>query len=512
MDEFDDLLRQARRAQAMGRDAEAVELFGRLVAERPGQSATRFDMARLLIGLGRHAEAVYHLEIVARDTPTGTGAMTNLASSLMLLGRAAESRHWHGRSFETTRRPSAWSARLLASNAVSGLEEELLAEEHRTFDALLGIEASPCPRRPGHAQPLRVGFVSADLRRHAVATFIEPVIEHLADHGVEPVAFSNSPQEDEVTRRLQTHFCEWHRIHLLSDERAVGLIRECRIDVLVDLAGHTVNHRLGVFARRAAPVQATWLGYPNTTGVRAMDFRIVDEITDPPGSEGLTTERLLRIPPPFLCYRPWVDRPAPAQPRRPGPPAYGCFNLPGKLSEATLRVWSELLQFDRGSMLLLKQYLSSDPRSAEAIRARFELLGVEGSRVGFVPWTAGPGEHLDAYRDIDVALDPFPYNGTTTTCEAIHAGVPVVTLLGRSHRARVGATILTSIGLGSLVARDESAYIELAMSLRRNSAELDSLRNRLPRLALASPLGDGARFAAEFAKAVRSAFQALHPA
>ena len=265
MDEFDDTLKQARRAQAIGRNVEAVELLARHLTARPPQPATRFDLARLLIELGRHAEAAEHLAIVLGDAPTSTGAMTNLANCLMLLGRAAESRVWHGKSFETTRRASSWSARLLVSNAVSGLDEDLLAEEHRSFDAILGIEVSPCPARPGHAGTLRVGFVSADLRRHAVATFLQPMIGHLSTHDIETIAFSNSPEEDEVTRQLQRHFSEWHRIDLLTDERACELMRERRVDILVDLAGHTANHRLGVFARRAAPVQATWLGYPNTT-------------------------------------------------------------------------------------------------------------------------------------------------------------------------------------------------------------------------------------------------------
>jgi len=505
VDADDSLLKLSRRASALGRTDEAIELLQRHVATRRDDATTRFELARLLSDRGRHAEAVEHLEVVVQHNPQGDGAMRNLAASLMKIGRSAESRRWYGAAFDRLRSSSVWSARLMVSNGVSELDDAEFAEEHRAFGRMLGVEEVPCPRRPADGDRLRVGFVSADLRRHAVATFLEPVLEPLAANGIEGIAFSNSSDADEVTHRLRSRFAEWHPIAKRSDEDAVDLIRRREVDVLIDLAGHTVGHRLGIFARRAAPLQATWLGYPNTTGVPAMDRRIVDEITDPPGSEDLSTERLLRVPAPFLCYVPPPDQAALAGPRRAGPPTYGCLNFTGKISEASVRVWSNLLRRDPEAQLLLKLYDACDERGASIIRSRFEGMGVDGDRIGFAPWTDRPGEHVDAYRDIDVALDPFPYNGTTTTCEVLHAGVPVVTLPGRAHRSRVGATLLTAIGETRWIAVDEEAYVETAMALRRDVERLATLRRDLPRRVAQSRLGDPAAFAAGFADALRDA-------
>jgi len=507
VDADDSLLKLARRASALGRTDEAIELLQRHVAIHRDDATTRFELALLLSDRGRHAEAVEHLELVVQHNPQGDGAMRNLAMSLMKVGRTSEARMWYGATFELTRKTSVWSERLLVSNCVSEVTDADLVKEHRHYATLLGIEATPCQPRETRTRSLRVGIVSADLRQHPVASFLDPFLKHLPENGVDVVACSNAALDDEVTERIRNCVAEWHPIARLSDGEVCELVRKREVDVLIDLSGHTEGHRLEVFARRAAPMQATWLGYPNTTGVAAIDWRIVDEVTDPPGSENLSTERLLRVPAPFLCYVPPPDQAALAGPRRAGPPTYGCLNFTGKISEASVGVWSNLLRRDPEAVLLLKLYKSCGEREASIVRSRFEAMGIDGDRIGFTSWTARPGEHVDAYRDIDVALDPFPYNGTTTTCEALHAGVPVVTLPGRSHRSRVGATLLTAIGETRWIAVDEEAYVETAMALRRDVETLAALRRELPRRVARSRLGDPAAFATGFADALRNAFR-----
>jgi predicted O-linked N-acetylglucosamine transferase (SPINDLY family) len=312
---------------------------------------------------------------------------------------------------------------------------------------------------------------------------------------------------DAVTTRLKGLADHWLVTVGLSDDELAERIRADGIDILVDLAGHTANNRLRVFARKPAPVQVTWLGYPNTTGLEAIDYRLVDAVTDPVGeADAWASETLVRLEGGFLCYGALKDVPEPTAPPclNTGTVTFGSFNNPAKVSAATLDVWAKLLSRLPQARLLLKGKSFADATTRALFLARLGERGVATERVELVAWQAGTTAHLALYHRVDIALDPFPYNGTTTTCEALWMGVPVVTLQGDRHAGRVGASLLTQIGLTALIANSVEEYLENAVALARNPERLSDLRRILrPRMA-ASPLCDAPAFARKMESAFRT--------
>jgi predicted O-linked N-acetylglucosamine transferase (SPINDLY family) len=294
---------------------------------------------------------------------------------------------------------------------------------------------------------------------------------------------------------------------MLDDRALAALIRADAIDILVDLSGHTADNRLGVLALEPAPVQATWLGYPGSTGLAAIDWRISDAIADPAGvAETLSSERIWRLADGFHCFRPPADAPpvGPA-PCAGGTVTFASFNTFAKLSPAALRLWAAILHAVPHARLLLKDNRPHDPATARGHRARFLAAGIDPARLDILPRAAGTAAHLAAYARVDVALDPFPYNGTTTTCEALWMGVPVITRAGDRHASRVGASLLHRVGLDDLVADADDAYLRAAVALAGDPARIAALRASLRERMRASPLCN----AHGFARALEAAYRAM---
>jgi predicted O-linked N-acetylglucosamine transferase (SPINDLY family) len=257
--------------------------------------------------------------------------------------------------------------------------------------------------------------------------------------------------------------------------------------VLVDLAGHTLNNHLTVFAMRAAPVQATWIGYPNTTGLAAMDFRLSDAICDPPGDETLQSERLIRLPHGFLCYRPAAEAPQPGLP--PEGLTFASFNAVPKISTGVIAAWAAILRQLPRAGLRLKAPDLGNPLARQRLLQAFATHGIGPKQLELLPMLAARRDHFAAYQGVDVALDTFPYNGTTTTCEALWMGVPVLTLRGKAHAGRVGASLLHRVGLDELIADGVDAYVERAIALAsEKGGRLATWRNELRGRMTASPL------------------------
>jgi len=273
------------------------------------------------------------------------------------------------------------------------------------------------------------------------------------------------------------------------------MVREDRIDILIDLAGHSKGNRLGVFARRAAPVQMTWLGYPDTTGLAAIDSRITDHTADPsPGAEQRHSERLLRIESGFLSYLPPADAPL-VKPRAPGAAVvFSSFNSLAKVNADSLRLWGRILAGVPGSRLVLKSSVLGFPDTVDRLLDAFERAGIDPAQVDLQGWISERQQHLEAYHDVDIALDTFPYNGTTTTCEALWMGVPVITRAGEVHMSRVGASILHCVGLVELIARDDEQYVRCAINLALDPGARAALRAQMRARLAASPLLDHAGF------------------
>ncbi|WP_404423991.1 tetratricopeptide repeat protein [Nibricoccus sp. IMCC34717] len=368
----------------------------------------------------------------------------------------------------------AASQRLLCLNYLDSLSPEQVAREHFAFGrlaaAVVGAGATGTPSPTPPATRVRVGFVSPDFRRHSVATFLEPLLATLDRSRFELTLYHDHFAEDVVTRRFKALADRWRPVVGLDDATVARLVRDDAIEVLVDLCGHTGFNRMGLFARRVAPVQVTYLGYPNTTGLATMDFRFVDDVTDPEGEgDSHYSEKRIRFSPCAWAYLPPAEAPEPG--RVPdGRVRFGSFNAANKLSPATLRCWAALLREVPEATLLLK----SSGMVPERMRARAAEAGIPLDRLEILGPTAGIAEHLALYRTLDVALDPFPYNGTTTTCEALWMGVPVVTLYGDRHAARVGASLLSAIGRKDWIAYSEPEYIALAASLIKGASAQSS--------------------------------------
>ena len=365
-------------------------------------------------------------------------------------------------------------------------------------------------RVAGGEGPLTVGFVSPDMRTHSVAWFLKPLLESLGGQGVDGICYADVPRPDAMTACLQGLAGRWRDISGLSTESVCRQVRDDDVDVLIDLAGHTSPRIMEIFAARPAPVQVTWLGYPNTTGLACMDYRIVDWHTDP-GGDSLHTEALIRLDGCFLCYR----APAAAPPVAPLPAeargyvTFGSFNNLSKINDRVLQIWAKLALQTEGSRLYIKNPSFTDGATRERVCNRLVKLGMERERITLVGRTASTEEHLELYRNVDIALDSFPYTGTTTTCEALWMGVPVVSLAGSAHVSRVGVSLLNALGRPEWVASDEESYIRIAASLAGDVNRLAQLRSGLRDEMRQSALCDAKGHALRFVGALQNVLNAI---
>jgi predicted O-linked N-acetylglucosamine transferase (SPINDLY family) len=357
-----------------------------------------------------------------------------------------------------------------------------------------------------------VGLVSYDFYRDSsVPFFILPLYQHRDRSQCELITYQLSKVTDEGTQRFRSMSDAWHHLEGISDDDLARHIIADRIDIVLEIHGHTgVRRILPAFQPRCAPVQVSYVGYSNTTGLRSMDWRVVDSNTDPaPAADRLATERLYRLDPCFLCYTPRPDapEPVPAPSLAAGHITFGAFSELLKLNDATLRLWSHVVSAVPNSRLLLKNRAGDRPDAASFLRSRLQGAGLDPSRVVLLPRTATFLDHLRAYHHLDIALDTVPYNGTTTVCESLFMGVPMVALSPPPrwdrHSARVAMSILTAAGLPELVAKDEDDFVRMAADLAADPRRLNDFRTRLRASFLASPVCDAPAFARRFGEALR---------
>jgi predicted O-linked N-acetylglucosamine transferase (SPINDLY family) len=407
----------------------------------------------------------------------------------------------------------AWSNLLLTLNYLPEVSAEALLAEHRAFGARFDPDPATVPRFPERGprpdRKLRIGYVSPDFRTHVVAFFFEPVLARHDRKAFETVCYYNHAVVDDTTRRLRERADLWRDVAALSDADLVRLMREDQLDIVVDLAGHTAKSRLTALAQRVAPVQISWLGYPNTTGLAQMDWRITDARADPPGFEAHHTERLLRLPEVFLGYEPPPEAPeiTPPPSRLGAPLTFGVFNNFPKITDPMLALWARILDRTPGSRLRIKTASLRDEGVLRQFRDRMQRAGLALDRVELAGFTPGRREHLAAIAQVDIALDTFPYHGTTTTCESLWMGVPVLTLAGDRHAARVGVSLLGHLGLTELVADSPDEYVNIAHDLASDPGKLERLRLDLrPRMQRA-PLTDLAGFVHALERGYRAAWR-----
>ena len=402
---------------------------------------------------------------------------------------------------------------LLVLQYLPGLADDALLAAAREIGQQLPASAPLTPRAPEGR--LRLGFVSADLCDHPVGLFLLPLLRHLDRARFDVALYANGSRADNTTARLQA-LGHWHSLVGLDHDAATELIRSHGIDVLIDLSGHTAGNRLPVFARRAAPVQVSWLGYFATTGVPAMDFVLMDRCHVPQGADQGFSEQVLRMPDCRFCYEPADFAPAVAAPPclQRGFVSFGSFNNTAKLNDEVLDVWAAILGKVPHSRLILKWRNFADPVLCDRITRRFVQSGIEASRIEL----RGQSFHVDVlreYADVDIALDPFPFSGGQTSCEALWMGLPLVTLPGTRPVSRQSLSFIASLGqaawLRDWVADSAQDYVEKAVALAGNSSGLASIRASMRDVMSASPLMDAKAFARDFQSTIEGALAHAGP-
>jgi predicted O-linked N-acetylglucosamine transferase (SPINDLY family) len=500
-----------------GRVDEAINLYTSLLSGASGKIHEVIQLANINLSLAlntqkRFIEAEEACKKVLEINPNSTEALNNLGQTLKEQGDLVAATEAHRKAVNI--QPTfvkAHSNLLLDLNYLADVDTEMVFNEHSRW----GTRHCPVSqikqnwindRDPGRC--IRVGYVSPDFRAHSVILFIAGLIEAHNRGNVEVFCYSSVENPDAWTSRISETADHWRVVNAIDNIQLAALVKEDKIDILVDLAGHTAGNRLLAFASKPAPIQVTWLGYPNTTGVKAIDYRLTDRWADPPGrSDVLHMETLVRLPQGFLCFQPLHDSPAvnDLPMRDSGQITFGCFNNSAKINSDVVSLWAKLLIEVPGSRLLLKSKQLSELALRKRYLSEFEQEGVDPERIEIYGSIASTIDNLSLYHQVDLALDPFPYNGTTTTCEALWMGVPVIVLEGNSHAARVGVSILTNVGLPELIAQTSDNYVRIASELVRNPDYLVKLRLDMRERMQNSPLLD----TDSFVKNIEAAYQKM---
>jgi len=508
-DHFEAWLNLSSALRDLDRLEDSMAACREALRRRPDSARAHNNLGNALRGQGRLGEAEQCFREAIRLQPSLAEPYANWGGVLKDQGRLEEALAACRQAMELDPKSASPSSNFFFYLHYGDLcPPETVYEEHRLWGLRqreLAAAARPHTNDRNPDRRLRVGYVSPDFRNHSVAFFVEPALAAHNRRAVEVYCYSNVARPDAVTQRIRAAADHWRDIRGMKDTAAADLIRADGIDILVDLAGHTAGTRLMALARKPAPVQATWCGYPATTGLEAIDYRVTDGLCDPPGgADGLHTEKLVRLPAPFTCYRPPDDAPevGPLPARETGAVTFGSFNFLAKVTPRMIAAWSALLTEVPGSKLALKSAPLVDEATRRLVWQRFQALGIPPERV-LLLGPVGPREHLASYHRIDIALDTFPYHGTTTTCEALWMGVPVVTLAGATHASRVGVSLLESVGLGDWTADSIEDYVERAARAARDLDGLAALRAGLRAQMAASPLMDAARFARNLEDAYR---------
>jgi predicted O-linked N-acetylglucosamine transferase (SPINDLY family) len=463
--------------------------------------------------LGRLDDAVACYRKALASSPNFATAHNNLGLELQKLGRLKEAIASFRKAL--TIKPDlaeAHSSMALTTQYLPDVTLKELSEVHTSWDQQYGAPLQSGWRAHGNdpapGRKLRIGLVSPDLGCHPVGYFVARLLQHKQQNDLECVCYSDR-NPDDLTERLQALSDEWMDTRDVSDEALSERIRSDKIDILIDLAGHTANNRLLVFARKPAPIQVTWVGYMGSTGLSAMDYLIADRWHVPEGAEGDYTEKILRLPNGYICYEPpyYAPEVGPLPFEKNGFITFGCFNNPAKINEGVVAVWMEILKAVPNSKLILS-YQNMDAKSNhDRFLNQFDSGGVEGTRLTVEGKAPHHSDLFARYNDIDIALDTFPYSGGLTTCEALWMGVPVITKPGDTFASRHSLSHLANVGAAELVADNLSDYVARTVDLAKDVSRLAGMRSELRGRMAKSPLCDGERFASDFTAAMRKIWQ-----
>ena len=484
-----------------GQSDEAILACRTALQLQPDFAQAHNNLGNALKDQRRFDEAISAYRHALELRPDYAKAQHNLASVLAELGRVDEAiALWRAALRISPDCPIFHSNILLFSHGSPGVDARALFQEHRDWNARHAqplakfIEAHAHNRDP--VRRLRIGYVSPDFRNHPVLFFIEGILAGHDRNQVEDFCYADVPRPDPATTRLRRYAQHWRDITRMSDPQVADLVREDRIDILVDLTGHTARNRLLVFARKPAPVQVTWLGYMDTTGLSAVDYRLTDAHADPPGAtEHLYSERLVRLPDIFACFSPGDESrpvaPLPALSR--GHVTFASFHTLTKLNDSLLDWWATILLQVPNSRLMMVAAGLHEASSQNRLSGFFVSKGVEVERLEFKGRQSLP-DYLALYHEVDLLLDTHPWSGHTIACHALWMGVPVVTLAGDRYYSRMVASVLANLGLPELIAQTPGSYVKIACELAADPTRLARMRSTLRERMQGSPVMDAARF------------------
>jgi predicted O-linked N-acetylglucosamine transferase (SPINDLY family) len=488
--------------QDLGQVEAAIASYRQALALKPDSAEAHNNLGNMYKRQGQLAEASSHYQQAVALRPDLAETYNNLGNVLKDQGRILEAIAAYRQAIAM--KPNLMEAK---SNLLFSLhydhshDPDTIFAEHKRWAEQhaepLTQAASPHLNDRTRDRRLRVGYISPDFNAHPVGFFIGSVLAGHDHANYEIFCYANLTAADGLTEQLRRFADGWRDIISLSDEQVAELVRQDQIDILVDLAGHTAGNRILVLARKPAPIQVTYLGYPNTAGLSAIDYRFTDTWADPVGvADTRHTEKLVRLPRGFLCYQAAQNAPAvealPALSK--GYVTFGSFNNLAKVTPEVIATWAAILKAVPQSQIVLKYKPLTDAATRQRFHDLFAQHGVNSDRVQLLGHVSSFAEHLALYHQIDIGLDSFPYNGTTTTCEALWMGIPVITVAGQSHAARVGMSLLANLGLTDLIAVSLEEYVELAKRLAQDRDRLRFLRSNLRYLMSRSPLTNGRAF------------------
>ena len=482
--------------------AEAEHQFSHAISLQPNYHLAWLGLAIARRLMGRTGAALDALEQGKKLRPDWPELDREYGLALEAADRVPDAIRLLGQTIERHEKlPSLHSNYLMLLNysTLTSAEIGRAHLEHARYYA--NLPHSPVRQR--QTNRFRIGLLSGDLLTHSVGYFTSAILSKPPEN-IELFVYSSHPPQpnDPMQRNFRQLTRNWREVASISDMALSQMIRADHLDILLELSGHTGFNRLSALADQPAPKIMHAIGYPNTLGHPAIGYRLADSITDPPGDAPISSEKLIRVDPCFLCYQPYLDAPQPQMPEADQPLRFGCFNLTSKIGPAILKIWADLMARAPEARLVLKSKFLDDPEVRRRFTRRLAASEIPTDRVEILDYTRSVKEHLELYQRVHVALDTFPYNGTTTTCEALWMGVPVITLLGDRHAARVGASLLNAAGCPEWIARTSEEYIELALNLLRDRQRLTDYRRQARPHLLESALLDGVGYNQRFFRAL----------
>lgn len=511
---FEALLNAGRLALQVGNNEFAVKALESCLVRSPSNTGLLVDLARAHLALEHIDQALLYCKRALELSPEDVACLYQYGFVLARDGQHQAAEHYYQKALDIDPgHLSALESRLFLTNYLASINPQEAYEAHVVWAQRFTAELPVLNRRVdirciGSDDKITIGFVSADFCLHPISFFFLPLARHFDKSRFRFVCYLNRHKEDELSGLLTSLVDQFENIANLNDEAFIQKIHQDKIDILVDMSGHTANHRLAVFAQKPAAMQVSWLAYPNTTGLVEIDYRLTDPLVEPPESQALSTERLLYLDQGFLCFE--LVEPIVSESRQQqaeGQITFGCFNNFRKINDELMALWAEILQNVTGSRLVLKYDQLSNPSTRERVLRKFADFGVSSDRVVLVGRLESYREHLAYYQNIDIALDTYPYNGTTTTLEALNMGVPVITLSGNRHASRVGMAILSRLGLSDLVASSPDEYVQRARVLAQDASRLKHLHATLGEQVRTSHLMQGQAFASAFERLMRETYQ-----